>query len=267
MQSYYQILGVSVHASQEEIRGAYRKLVVKYHPDRNPASEAADKIRAINRAYDVLGDPDKRRKYDLSMAAAWDRAPVAPPPPRHRDPAYRRPRPHHTPPQNPVVNEWMIRYRKYAYRMSWVAFAFCLLLAIDAALPSKTVEEKVIHQTIDSRQRLPGKGNDYGITIQTNYGSRLSFGTIAPGSFAQDNIVGITRSRLLAIPRSVTGTDQIVEKVPATLFGNFFFLPLVLFITSGLGVYFKERTQLQNSLGVVNAFVLFLCLILYLLFS
>lgn len=267
MQSYYQILGVSAHASQEEIRSAYRKLVVRYHPDRNPAPEAAEKIRAVNRAYDVLGDPEKRRKYDLSLAIQWDPAPSAPHAPPHRDPAYRRPRPTYTPRQAPAVSEWMLRFRTYAYRISWVAFGFCILLAIDGLLPSKTVQEKVTFQTIDARHRRPGKGYDYFITIQTNYGTRISFGTIAPGSFDQDRIVSISRSRLLSIPRRVAGSGDIVEKVPATLFGNFIFLPVVLFITSGLGVFFKERAHLQNSLGVVNAFILFLCFVFYLLFS
>lgn len=268
MKSYYQILGVPVHASQEEIRTAYRKLVVVYHPDRNPTPEAAEKIREINRAYDVLGDPDKRRKYDLAGTVNWTTEPVTPPPPVHRDPAYRRTRPY-TPPQyrEPIVSAWMIRYRKYSYRISWIAFIFCLLLGMDVVLPSKTIQEKVIRQTIDARLTLPGEGYDYLITIRTNYGSVLSFSSTSPKSFEEDRIVSISRSRLLAIPRRVISSEQIVEKIPATLLGNFAFLPVVLFITSGLGVFFKESAYLQNSLGVVNAFILFLCLLFYLLFN
>jgi len=62
---YYRILGVSREASDEEIKKAYRKLVFKHHPDRNPSqTEAEAKIREINAAYEIVGDAEKRRSYD-----------------------------------------------------------------------------------------------------------------------------------------------------------------------------------------------------------
>jgi len=61
---YYEVLGVSKSASQEDIKSAFRKLAMKWHPDRNKAPEAQDKFKEINEAYMVLSDPDKRNKYD-----------------------------------------------------------------------------------------------------------------------------------------------------------------------------------------------------------
>jgi curved DNA-binding protein len=62
---YYQILGVSRSASADEIRAAYRKLALKYHPDRNPGDkQAEDKFKEMNEAYQVLSDPQKRARYD-----------------------------------------------------------------------------------------------------------------------------------------------------------------------------------------------------------
>ena len=62
---FYRVLGVSRDASDEAIKKAYRKLVFQHHPDRNPDNTHAEpKIREINAAYEVVGDPDKRRSYD-----------------------------------------------------------------------------------------------------------------------------------------------------------------------------------------------------------
>ena len=62
---YYEILGVSRDASQEEIKKAYRKLARKYHPDVNPGDkEAEEKFKLINEAFEVLGNPEKRSAYD-----------------------------------------------------------------------------------------------------------------------------------------------------------------------------------------------------------
>ncbi len=62
---YYKILGVPRNATQEEIKKAYRRLALKYHPDRNKGNkEAEERFKEINEAYAVLSDPEKRRQYD-----------------------------------------------------------------------------------------------------------------------------------------------------------------------------------------------------------
>ncbi len=77
---YYRVLGVSREASDEDIKKAYRKLVFKYHPDRNAATaEAEAKIREINAAYEIVGDAEKRRSYDRLFWGDEPRAETADP--------------------------------------------------------------------------------------------------------------------------------------------------------------------------------------------
>jgi curved DNA-binding protein len=68
---YYKILGVDRKASQDEIKKAYRKLAKKYHPDRNPGDDKIKgKFEEISEAYEVLSDPDKKKKYD-ALGSNW----------------------------------------------------------------------------------------------------------------------------------------------------------------------------------------------------
>jgi len=68
---YYKVLGVSKTATKEEINKAYRKLALKYHPDKNPDNkEAEEKFKELSEAYEVLKDPEKRKKYDM-LGANW----------------------------------------------------------------------------------------------------------------------------------------------------------------------------------------------------
>lgn len=63
--TYYEILEVDKKASQKDIKSAYRRLAILYHPDKNKLPEAEEKFKGIAEAYSVLSDPDKRKQYDI----------------------------------------------------------------------------------------------------------------------------------------------------------------------------------------------------------
>src|SRR5213593_1847361 len=88
---YYETLGVPKAATEDEIRSSFRKLARKYHPDVAKDKKAAEeKFKEINEAYEVLGDPQKRRKFD-QLGANWKQGAGFPPPPAAQGHAWRSP--------------------------------------------------------------------------------------------------------------------------------------------------------------------------------
>lgn len=71
MADYYEVLGVSKNASEQEIKTAYRKQALKWHPDRNKETGATEKFKEVNKAYEVLSNPQKKQMYDQYGESAF----------------------------------------------------------------------------------------------------------------------------------------------------------------------------------------------------
>src|SRR4051794_10586578 len=89
-QDYYATLGVARDASDDDIKKAFRKLARKYHPDLAKDKKASEEeFKKVNEAYEVLSDPEKRRKYDR-LGARWKEGDMQPPPEWREEPAQGR---------------------------------------------------------------------------------------------------------------------------------------------------------------------------------
>ena len=75
--NYYKILEIEKNASPEQIKKAYRKMALKYHPDRNKNDDAEERFKEISKAYQILSDPFKRSQYDTKGFMNFNFIPAA----------------------------------------------------------------------------------------------------------------------------------------------------------------------------------------------
>jgi hypothetical protein len=255
MKDYYQILGISRSASASVIKNAYRRLVILYHPDKNPDPRASEVIRDINEAYDVLGDQEKRQAYDFRYNnQSWTDLP--PQAPVHRDPAYRRRRPPVSRPSDiPDQVHLMNQFMPFTKWFSYIGLAVTILLVVDLVLPYRASMEnvyKVYHRP-------------YCI-VRTYSGREIKiYDGADAGSLMDERVIRVYATVFFSIPMVVTDKSQ--EKVARLgyIYKNFVFMPFTLFMVSLLGVTFRKTRRLFSfNLSISSALLLIINLYLIL---
>lgn len=243
MRDYYEILEISRDASDAQIKRAYRKLVVLYHPDKTSDPSAQQKIREINEAYNVLGDPERKKAYDLGYYKPFTDIVTDRGEPPHRDPAYRRRNSGQRPVSNkPTVQEMMEVYLPYAQRISLIAFIFCSFLFIDYILPFSKTTEKIIDR----------KNSRSSEVILTNENRKYKLSQEEASNFRVGDLIFVSRSRLLGIPVSIQANLGYRAYLYTTIYGNFAFMPLILLTTSSMAIFLKSKMEFKFNLGIVN---------------
>ncbi len=254
MKDYYQVLGLNAAASAAEIKTRFRQLVVQYHPDKNNTVEAASRIREINEAYDVLGDPNKKIQYDYQRSNLVFQQQTTRP---HRDPAYHRTRTH----RKPAVSSQYLMMQQcmpYVTKLIYFSLFFCGFLILDLVLPKRVQEEIVI----DKRSHIArSRGRSYHSSdiIYTNTGTTFEIDLESTGPLEDGKVIFVSYTRIQNIPIRVADGAYFSVRVPVTIFGNFIFAPIILLVLSTLGFYFRKNVSMAFNLGTTIFFILLLC--------
>jgi curved DNA-binding protein CbpA len=253
VKDYYSILRVSRSADSKTIKRSYRLLVQKYHPDINPDPQAAELIKEINEAYDVLSDPAKKSDYDYQLISPSQHIPVSQPTP-HRDPRYRKA-------YRPVKKEdhqleLIKNYVHLAIKVSWVGCFISFFLLIDICLPHRVVKD-----TVQGLYASSGRASSNLVVSES--GRQIKIGLEDLRTMKRGEPIEITETILT----SIVITIYIPEKEHyitsmATLYRTYLFVPLLMLVSSGVGLLIRKRVELQFNAGIVSFILIIFTLIL-----
>lgn len=257
--NHYEVLGISQLANKGEVKDAYRKLVKKYHPDLNPSSDAAEKIRAINEAYEVLSEFHSRKYYNGSLSEEPSQKT------QHKETEeekyrreYLRKRAHN----ERIRMERLIKVKSKFYRVErifcMVFFVLGIIYTVDYYnLPFTSPEDIVTIRSDDWSTTIKTESRTYVTINDIHYESRRM----------NERTIIITSSLIFNVPAKIRLVgSEISYEVYNTLhsFGNVFSVIILLF--SAVVINNKEYSDFRLTCGIVPGF-LALFLVLYVLTS
>jgi hypothetical protein len=259
VKDYYAILGVSHSASQSDIKKAYRKLAVLYHPDKNPSLDAKPRFQEINEAYDVLGDVEQRARYDAHLVNPFQEL-FSEPQKVHRDPAYRRrkkPSPSSRPTEPPASYVLMRDSLKYVIWISRVGLLVSTLFFVDYFLPYERVEE-----TIEQIQTMRSRSSQIYHLVVTSSGKRIRLYDVNTSTFGADRRIVTSVSAIYRSVMEVSNAAGTYTAWAAYMYTSLIFFPILLFINSILALIYRRRVEFCFNLNVTAFILLIINLIL-----
>lgn len=264
MKNYYTILGVSPNAHAADIKRAYRRLALQYHPDKNPSPEAELFFKEVNEAYQVLSDPQLRYAYDQQLLGIANETFVPETDPRNRDPYFRRKAGMES---NPVPSknsqyELMKQYLPFFAWSTRISFFFTLFLMFDFIAPVSFSEE-IINEvyTVYKTKRYGSQYYAYDVLV-TNEGTEVKLYDREASRFWDETTILIGKTMVYKLPKAVRNpeTEYTVDKIG--IFGDIRYVAFFLFITSLLGILFSKKVTFSFNLSIVNFTLLIITLYL-----
>lgn len=227
MKDYYALLRVSRTASDGEIKQAFRRLAILFHPDKNPNPDAPVAFHEINEAYEVLGDAIQRALYDQLLAK--EEGGQLEPTFRHRDPAYQRRKQYgYKPmPREPSEGELvMAKLMPYTHWVNGAALFISFFLWLDFVLPRKQTDEVVVnwHRTFHDHELITDKGNSFYLLYPENL------------KFLHEPELKIYTSQMFSfLDRIETKSGSHTLRNLPSVYRNFMFGPILLLILGLIG--------------------------------
>lgn len=256
---YYAILGVTEGASQLEIKQAYRKLAVLYHPDKNPDPKAEMRFKEIAVAYDVLGDDFKRKAYDMRFMPMLQEL-VTQSAPAHRDPRYRRRAPYTAGRRRLTQRELMAEYLPRFFWLNKAAMAFFTLLFLDYVLPSRHRTEEIIQMYATNIHTPPGGPRTADYATMTDRGTELDLSSSEALHFDVRDHVDIQSTYIFSTMLRITNLKVHYEVRRYGIYGAPGVIPLLMLITAGLALLIRPGVETSFSLTIASGMFLFITL-------
>jgi len=268
LKDYYRILRIPRSATSLDVKRAYRRLAVLFHPDKNKSDKALRVFQEINEAHEVLSDQVKRSAYDAMLdGRGLVSQPAAPPEGWHRDPAYRRRqqqgyRPTRSAPSEKLL--MMLHMLRFLKTASWVGLAWCAFLVLDYSLPSRISSETVLPA---GNQRIRWQHHHEPNVIVTDKGNHIPVPYEGVDFFPAGSTVEVVTSKILNVLVKVESQDdRFIISSLASIYQNMIVVPLALFIVSLAGLVVRQgiefRFNLLVSIGIMMVFNL-----IFLMFS
>jgi hypothetical protein len=268
LKDYYQVLRINRQASGPEVKRAYRRLAILFHPDRNQSSEALRLFQEINEAHEVLSDPERRIQYD-DLLAGRIHVTVPEPPPGgwHRDPAYRRRqqqgyRPTKSGPSEKLL--MMLHMLKYLRTTSFIGLAWCGMLLLDYWLPFDVSREKVLP---DGYRKISWKTHHEPNVVVTEKEHQFPVPVQGVDYFPVGSSVDVVTSRMLhVLVRVEAEDDRFIISSLASVYQNMMLVPALLFLISLAGLLVKEGIEFRFNI-LVSVWILLGFNLIFLIFS
>lgn len=260
MKNYYSILGVSPSAHAADIKRAYRRLALQYHPDKNPNASAEQFFKEVNEAYEVLGDSQKRYAYNQRLLNPVYESPVATAQPVHRDPRYRSTG--RRPVAQPVDDTYELM-KEYLPRIVWVTKALCILsliLLLDHTAPRQLVYEQYASRKCESASRRSAGGTH--CIVYTKQGSSFRLESDDLGMVEQMDTILLKKSWIMREITQVQSGHQRAS-IFSSIYGGFVFGPLFLLVFSTAAFFYRKDVYRGFNLGVTAALIFIFNLVFY----